>query len=335
MHCYCRIACKENANQKIRKHKDSLKCMTNLDKFLKFTSKFKGMAEYLPLQRIVEDYLRKNADSSLHISEWNKLSGGSINASYIIRTSHQSFFIKCNNKISYPDLFETENKNLSLLQTNTSLLTPKVLTVLSAEDTSCLLMEYIENGTPHYDFWRDFGYGLAGLHKQTQAQFGLDYDNYIGSLKQKNTWHTKWSSFFITERLEPMLRLAFDSGKADEMLVNKFQLLYKKLDEIFPDEKPSLLHGDLWSGNFMSNMDGDPVIFDPATYYGHREMDIAMTTLFGGFDSAFYDAYQEEFPMEKNWKQRLSICNLYPLLVHVNLFVGSYIQSVRNIINPF
>jgi fructosamine-3-kinase len=180
------------------------------------------------------------------------------------------------------------------------------------------------------------GIGLARLHKTTQNTFGLHYDNYIGSLTQSNTPPAdSWTEFFIHQRLEPMLKMAVDSGKAEPDLIPKFESLYSKLDEIFPQEKPALLHGDLWSGNCMADDNGDPVIYDPAVYYGHREMDLAMTKLFGGFESEFYEAYQEEFPLEKHWEQRIAICNLYPLLAHVNLFVGSYIQSIKNIINRY
>lgn len=293
------------------------------------------MIENASLKLAVENLLKKKVTLIMKNFEWNKLGGGSINSSYIIRSSHGTFFTKCNNNNTYPELFETEKKNLDLLATTKTLAIPQVIGVAKGDDQSCLVLEYIETGAPHYDFWQEFGHGLAQLHQHTNSHFGLDYDNYIGSLKQSNNQHADWATFFIKERLEPMLQMAFDSGKADEVIVKKFHSLFNQIEDIFPKEKPSLLHGDLWSGNFMSNMDGSPVIFDPATYYGHREMDIAMSSLFGGFDPEFYETYNESFPLEKGWQQRLSICNLYPLLVHVNLFVGSYIQSVRNIVNSF
>lgn len=293
------------------------------------------VSDYQLLHNAIQDELRKKKDPSIQVSELVRMGGGSINTALTIKTNQGNFFVKFNDAVAYPDLFTLEARNLELLRSTRSLHIPQVISVFEFEGTSLLMMEMIEAGTPHYDFWRDFGTGLARIHKHTNQSFGLDYDNYIGSLKQINTPKNNWIEFFIECRLNPMLRLAIDSGKADQQLVKKFESLYLRLDEIFPQEAPALLHGDLWSGNCMADMDGDPVIYDPAVYYGHREMDLAMSKLFGGFEEEFYEAYNEEYPLEKHWQQRIAICNLYPLLVHVNLFVGSYIQSVKNIVNRF
>lgn len=293
------------------------------------------VSDYLELQNAIQEELKKKIDPSIQVNELIRLGGGSINTSLSIKTNQGNFFVKFNDAAAYPDLFTVEAKNLELLRSTRALHVPQVISVFEHEGTSMLMMKMIETGTPHYDFWRDFGVGLARIHKHTQSSFGLDYDNYIGSLKQINRSKYNWIEFFIECRLNPMLKLAVDNGKADEQLVKKFEALYLRLDEIFPQEAPALLHGDLWSGNCMADMEGDPVIYDPAVYYGHREMDLAMSSLFGGFEEEFYEAYNEEFPLEKHWQQRLPICNLYPLLVHVNLFVGSYIQSVRNIVSRF
>lgn len=293
------------------------------------------VSDFHLLQNAIQDELKRKIVSSIRVSELVKMSGGSINVALNVKTNHGNFFVKFNDAVAHPGLFTLEAKNLELLRNTRSLHIPQVISVFEFEDTSMLLMEMVEVGTPHYDFWRDFGVGLARIHKHTNETFGLDYDNYIGSLKQINTPKANWIEFFIECRLNPMLQLAVDSGKADIQLVKKFESLYQRLDEIFPQEAPALLHGDLWSGNCMADMEGDPVIYDPAVYYGHREMDLAMSSLFGGFEEEFYEAYHEEFPLEKHWQQRIAICNLYPLLVHVNLFVGSYIQSVKNIVNRF
>jgi fructosamine-3-kinase len=137
--------------------------------------------------------------------------------------------------------------------------------------------------------------------------------------------------FFIEERLEKQLKLALSSGKMINSDADLFQRLYSRLD-IIPIEAPSLLHGDLWSGNFMTNADGMPCLIDPAVYFGHREMDLAMTKLFGGFDDEFYEAYNESFPLAAGFEERIDIHNLYPLMVHVNLFGGGYVQQVRGIL---
>jgi protein-ribulosamine 3-kinase len=157
----------------------------------------------------------------------------------------------------------------------------------------------------------------------------LKENNFIGSLVQLNTEKSNWFEFFVEYRLQPLVEMALEHKKLNRSHEDLFQNLYKKILDIFPIEKPTLLHGDFWNGNFMPNADGQPLIFDPAVYYGHREMDIAMSQLFGGFHQRFYDSYNESFPLEQGWKERSRVANLYPLLVHVNLFGGSYIGEVE------
>lgn len=285
-------------------------------------------------ERLTES-LRTLMGQTLTVTETRVLGGGSINTALLIRTTEGDFFAKYNDAVRYEGMFTAEARNLELLRQTRSLRVPHTVGQFVLEGKEFLVLEYMESGTPHYDFWRDFGTGLADLHKHTSAQFGLDYDNFIGSLRQSNTPHSSWVDFFVSQRLEPQLRMAVDKGKADESVVKKFEALYAKLPDIFPVEAPALVHGDLWSGNSMADFNGDPVIYDPAVYYGHREMDLAMSKLFGGFEEEFYEAYNDVFPLEKHWEQRMAVCNLYPLLVHVNLFVGSYIQSVKNIISRF
>ncbi|MEJ2596144.1 MAG: fructosamine kinase family protein, partial [bacterium] len=185
------------------------------------------------------------------------------------------------------------------------------------------------------DFWEEFARLLAELHKNTQPYFGLDHDNYIGSLVQSNFRHDAWTDFYREQRLEPQLRLAREAGHFNRNVTRAFDRFYHRIERIFPAEPPALLHGDLWSGNFMVNENGSAVIIDPAIYYGHREMDLGMSMLFGGFDRRFYSAYDQHFPLEPGWQERMDYCNLYPLLVHVNLFGGGYVQQVEQIIRRF
>lgn len=271
----------------------------------------------------------------IKVSDVKKIGGGSINTALLVKTNEGNYFAKFNDSGLYTEMFDLEARNLHLLADAKAIRIPKVYGTFHIDHKEFLVLQFIESGTPHYDFWRDMGAGLARLHKTTQDKFGLSYHNYMGSLHQDNTPKDNWIEFFIENRLQPMLKMAVDNGKATMDLVEKFESLYTKLPDIFPAEEPALLHGDLWSGNCMADENGDPVIYDPAVYFGHREMDLAMTRLFGGFESEFYEAYHEEFPLEKNWEQRIAICNLYPLLVHVNLFVGSYIQSVKNIVSRY
>jgi fructosamine-3-kinase len=194
-----------------------------------------------------------------------------------------------------------------------------------------LVTEFIQKGNPSKNFWQAFAQKLADLHKHSNPQFGLSTNNYIGSLYQQNNFCNSWSEFYATQKILPLVQLAFNQNKLSKPDLRLAENLCKHLYNLFPQEKPALIHGDLWSGNFMSDENGMPVIYDPAVYYGNREMDIAMSLLFGGFDKTFYDFYNEEFPLRKNWKERVQLCQLYPLLVHLNLFGGSYYNSVMNV----
>jgi fructosamine-3-kinase len=155
----------------------------------------------------------------------------------------------------------------------------------------------------------------------------------MGSLPQSNKKHSDWISFFVEERLEKQVSLAHEYLSSSNF--SAFNRLYKRLGELIPPEPPALLHGDLWGGNYMVSSDGKACLIDPAVYYGHREIDIAMTTLFEGFDGDFYASYHEEYPLEKGWRDRLDIFNLYPLLIHLNLFGSGYLGSIERILKRF
>jgi fructosamine-3-kinase len=167
------------------------------------------------------------------------------------------------------------------------------------------------------------------------AAFGLDSDNYIASLHQKNHQTDNWADFFIEQRLEPMLGMAYFDKLIPLDFLKKFQTIYTKMNSLFPKEKPALLHGDLWSGNVICDQNGKPCLIDPAIYYGHREMDLAFSRLFGGFDSRFYEAYESILPLEPDFESRIGIYNLYPLLVHLNLFGTAYLPGIEKIIKRF
>ncbi|PCI97125.1 MAG: hypothetical protein COB15_08560 [Flavobacteriales bacterium] len=289
----------------------------------------------LNFQNEIAKALSKNIDEEVSILKVASVSGGSINDAYCLTTNQGMYFIKTNQANRYPFMFDKEATGLDLLRNTDAIRIPKVVLSNKFEDTSFLILELIENSTPLPDFWSLFGKQLAQLHQNTNTSFGLEESNYIGSLPQQNNLHNNWIDFFIHERLKPQIKLARDNGKIDLSTITKFERLYTKLDEIFPEEPPALLHGDLWSGNFMVDEKGGPVIIDPAVYFGHREMDIAMTKLFGGFNQQLYQSYNEHFPLEKGWEQRVDICNLYPLMVHVNLFGGGYLEQVKSILNKF
>jgi fructosamine-3-kinase len=204
-----------------------------------------------------------------------------------------------------------------------------------SDDLQILVMEWIEEGPKTTTFWQNFGRQLAELHHHSNEQFGLSYDNYMGALSQKNNYHASWIQFFIECRLRPQLQLASNSDMLPSIHIDVFEKLFLRLSEIFPEEPASLLHGDLWSGNFLCDKNENVVLIDPAVYYGHRSMDLAMTTLFGGFDDAFYRSYNYHFAFPKNYKEQWEFCNLYPLLIHLNLFGSSYLSPIKSILKRF
>jgi fructosamine-3-kinase len=284
------------------------------------------------LRSLIEEALSLHSGKPLPVSDYSSVSGGSINEAYRIETAIGLFFVKTNDAAKYPGMFEAEKKGLKLLKENSKLKIPECITVAGNENDSIIILEYIESGMKDQNSWHLFAQQLAQLHRKTNDRFGLDHDNYIGSLKQSNFFHSSWAEFYIEERLSKQLKMAYDDKKISSRLLRSFDKLYQRLPDLFPVEHPSLLHGDLWSGNYMVTSEKQPCIYDPAVYYGHREMDIAMTRLFGGFPDEFYKAYNEHFPMEKKWEERMSLCNLYPLLVHVNLFGGGYVRELEIIV---
>ncbi|HEY8401401.1 MAG TPA: fructosamine kinase family protein [Cytophagaceae bacterium] len=258
------------------------------------------------------------------------LSGGCISSAFKVSVPGAEYFIKVN--AENKGLFAAESEGLRLLKDTHTVNVPEVIASGIWGDYGFLILELIHSGRPASQFWDKFAEGLASLHKNTSDYYGLSSDNYIGALPQINSPGNNWIEFFITHRLEYQLKMAMDAGKIPKSVCDDFQLLYKKLPDLLVLEPPALIHGDLWSGNFIVNSKGEAALIDPAVYYAHREIEIAFTTLFGGFDSRFYSVYQEVFPFQPGFEDRIDIYNLYPLLVHVNLFGGSYLGSVKSIL---
>ncbi|RRB10925.1 fructosamine kinase family protein [Larkinella knui] len=271
---------------------------------------------------------------SVEVLEARFLVGGNVNTAAQVFSSEGLFFVKWNPADSV-DMFEWEARGLDLLRSTEAIYIPEVIGYGKYRDKTYLVLEYIDPVVPKTDYWESFGQSLALLHSHTQSKFGLHFDNYIGSLPQSNTLTDNGITFYIEQRLQPLAGMALYKGLLSKELYNKFQKLYQRLPDLLPVERPALLHGDLWSGNVMVNEQGDAALIDPAVYYGLREAELAFTTLFGGFDERFYDAYDEAFPMEDGFQERIPIYNLYPLLVHLNLFGMGYLSGIERVLNRF
>lgn len=260
------------------------------------------------------------------------VTGGDINETYQVSGRHSEYFLKLNDAAAYPAMFTKEKRGLQALAGKSSLLVPAVIAEGEWDKHQFLLLEWLERGAVTGGFWEQFANGLASLHQNTDHEFGWNESNYIGSLVQTNKRHQVWAAFYAEERIIPLVKILFDSGTISKQDVANSESLCQKLVNIFPAENPALLHGDLWSGNFMAAANGAAAIYDPAVYFGHREMDIGMSKLFGGFPNGFYLHYHDLFPLEKDWQQRLPLSQLYPLLVHAVLFGGGYSNRCSSII---
>ncbi len=272
---------------------------------------------------IIAEQISKATGRETIIQSLQSISGGCINETWkITDTSNNDWFIKINKK-SRVDMFKTEHKGLEEISKSKSISCPKPVCYGLTSNSSFLILEYL-NLVPLTN-QTEAGKQLAQMHQHTTKKYGWSYDNTIGSTPQSNFQHDDWGSFWKNERLLYQLTLAKNKGysiAAYEMGLKLANNLVFFFDSYQP--KASLLHGDLWAGNFASDKTGNPVVYDPAVYYGDRETDIAMTELFGGFNSDFYASYQNHYPLDEGYKNRKSLYNLYHILNHYNLFGGSY-----------
>lgn len=270
------------------------------------------------------------------ISQVNMQSGGCINQAVDVQTDQGHFFVKWNER-SYADMFEKEALGLELLSATETIRIPKVIGHGQVEGKAFLVLEYLERGLQSQLYWEKLGEGMAALHSCHGNVFGLGHNNYIGKLAQNNGEEANWVKFFIERRLSSQLGLAIDNDYVNAAFIADFKSFLVKVPEIMPQSQPSLLHGDLWNGNVMPVVANEASIFDPAVYYGAREMDLAMTRLFGGFDQRFYDAYHSVYPIPQAFDDLIDVYNLYPLMVHVNLFGpnSGYLHTVTRIIKRY
>jgi protein-ribulosamine 3-kinase len=272
------------------------------------------------------------SSSSFH---FQPVGGGSINETGKLTVNGQSFFCKINIASKFPQLFQKEEKALKYISNQNVIRTPEVLHCIETGAEQVLVMEWINSGAKTHQFWKTFGRQLAALHCINNSSFGWEEDNYMGSVEQPNQWTEDWSSFFAHQRLLPLARHCLQRNLLTSKHLLKLEKVCERLTDIFEPEAPALLHGDLWSGNYMCSVNEEPVLIDPAVYFGHRSIDLAMTTLFGGFDKIFYEAYHYYLPLPRNYQQQWEVCNLYPLLIHLFLFGSGYRSQIEHTLSKF
>ncbi|MDF2189809.1 fructosamine kinase family protein [Paraflavitalea sp. CAU 1676] len=299
----------------------------------------------VPVYQYILELLRSVAGNVITSLRLIPVGGGSINETYqALANNGQRFFVKVNRAAELPGLFRSEKEGLELLAAAGAIRTPLMLGCAETEDHQVLVLEWIEQGLKSATFWERFGEQLAVLHGQTQtvapsnqdlAVFGLPFNNYMGALPQQNGPLADWDQFFIVRRLEPQVKLAFDRHLISAEQAKGFEGVYKALPVIFGKTAPVLVHGDLWSGNFLCDTDSRPVLIDPAVYYGHPAVDLGMTTLFGGFEALFYESYHQHAPPPANYREQWEVANLYPLLIHLNLFGKGYLPDILSTIDRY
>jgi protein-ribulosamine 3-kinase len=278
----------------------------------------------------------KQLINSLHqenINLFSSVGGGSINDAFRYSIGNEEFFVKYNNEVT--GIIEKEVDGLKAIADLNCIATPNVIAFEKVEGYEVLVLPFIRSGLRTPQAWENFGEQLAMLHTKPAPHYGWHQSNFIGSLSQSNENCDQFTDFFIYQRLKPQIHLAQQNHYFTSKELKLFDVLFQKLNEILPDTQPSLVHGDLWSGNFMIGEEEKPFLIDPSIHYNFRETDIAFTHLFGSFDSKFYEAYNAHFPLAPRFSERIPLYNIYPLLVHLNLFGSGYYGSVMNNLNQY
>ncbi len=270
------------------------------------------------------------------IHSTNSLTGGDINYAHSLETSSGKYFIKWNDTTQAGGMFDSEAQAIKQIASTGAIRTPKIVSTGKFKNKAYLLLNFIdscENISAQHLY--DFGVQLAHLHRHPADYFGFQKDNYIGTLDQHNCVSDSWSEFYIEQRMIPQISLAKKKGFLRHITKQTIDGFYQEITKLFYNLKPSLLHGDLWNGNFIIDKKGKAYLIDPASYYGHCEVDLAMSELFGNFGDRFYVGYDNTNKISDGYKERKAIYQLYYLLVHLNLFGGSYENACTRILSKF
>ena len=264
------------------------------------------------------------------ITDTRSVSGGCINQGYQLIGRDRSYFVKLN-QASQVEMFRAEALGLTQMYDTKTIGLPKPICFGVAKNSSYIVLEWLDLGRGNSNSWLEMGRQLAQMHQQgTVDRFGWEINNTIGSTPQINTWMENWADFFAEQRIGYQLRLAQRKGGNFPDTNQVVAAVRARLADRKPEA--SIVHGDLWSGNANITVDGQPTIFDPATYYGDREVDLAMTELFGGFPPAFYQGYNQQWQLDSGYQQRKTLYNLYHILNHFNLFGGGYGNQAKRMI---
>jgi protein-ribulosamine 3-kinase len=259
------------------------------------------------------------------------LSGGSINTAYKVETdSGNNYFVKINYGPSSESIFQSELRGLEILSAIENVSIPKPILLENNIDHSILILEYIDALIkPDFAEWENAAETLSRIHSTKSTKFGLDHNNYIGSLRQLNTPNDNWIAFFGLQRLHYQIERYKVKGNANNSTITLAEKLIERLSDFLPNIQPALLHGDFWRGNLILGKGNKTWFIDPAIYYGHSEVDLAMSKLFGGFPGDFYQCYFTINPPEPGIAERINIYQLYYLLVHLNIFGNAYLQGIN------
>ncbi len=275
--------------------------------------------------------ISKATGTDFRIDHRRPVGGGSINQAYAVSDDHQSYFVKLNQAVRVA-MFEVEALSLKQIAETQTIRVPVPICWGSEAGSSFIALEWLDFGYGTHDSWEKMGQNLASMHRITSDRgFGWDQQNTIGATPQVNPWTENWLEFYIEHRL----RYQFSLAKRRGGHFPKQQQLLEAVPDLLAGHtpEPSLVHGDLWSGNASVTRDGEPVILDPAVYFGDREVDIAMTELFGRFPSEFYTAYQTAYPLAPGYETRKTLYNLYHIINHFNLFGSGYESQANSMIN--
>jgi len=283
-----------------------------------------------PLKSAIRQAITEATGEPFEIIDSQSTAGGCINEARTHSDGKRKYFVKVNTAENY-EMFAAEAEALRAIAQTRTIRVPEVITLARSGPHAFLVLEAIDLGPRRSGDWARLGQQLANMHQHTSRNFGWHRNNTIGSTPQSNKEHHDWAEFFRDERLVPQFDLAAKNGFIFKKARKLLDSLPDKLGDHQP--KPSLLHGDLWTGNAGFTRSGDPIIYDPTTYYGDHETDLAFSEFFGGFPPAFYRAYQSVTTLDAGYEERKHLYNLYHVLNHANLFGSSYAHQAENIID--